>query len=109
VLADIFSTKSSTEWFEQLAKAGVLCAPVNSGLDMPQDAHVVAQDRLGEFYQPMVTGYVTQLKTLFKLSETPPVISRPAPLPGQHTEEVLSELGYSAKEIEELKKLRVIP
>ena len=109
ILEDAFRTKSSAEWLEQLEEAGVPCAPINSHDETPEQAQIVATDLLGEYYEPLVKGHLKQPKSLFRLSETPSAISRTAPLLGEHTEEILTELGYGAEEIEELKNMRVIP
>jgi len=109
ILENTFRARSSTEWLEQLEATGVPCSPVNSYDSIPQQAQIVAEDLIGESSQPIMKGYLKQAKTFFKLSETPSDISRPAPLLGEHTEEVLNGLGYSTVEIKELKRLRVIP
>ena len=49
-----------------------------------------------------VLGPMKALGSPIKMSETPPVVSRPAPLLGQHTREVLREAGYSDEEISSL-------
>jgi len=55
-----------------------------------------------------VAGKVTQAGVAVKLSETPGSIRSFAPSLGQHTEEVLRGLGYSAAKIAELREKRVI-
>ena len=47
-------------------------------------------------------GTISALGVPVKLSDTPGAVRRPAPLLGQHTEEVLREAGFSAREIEAL-------
>ena len=53
-------------------------------------------------------GKAFQLNLPFKLSDTPPEISGPAPRLGEHTRQVLSARGYPAAEIEELVRCGVI-
>ncbi|MBI4310627.1 MAG: CoA transferase [Chloroflexi bacterium] len=109
ILTQAFSTRSSAEALEQLQGAGVPSAPVNGYDRIPQEPQVVACALLGDYYQPVARGYLKQQGTFFKLAETPSSISRPAPLLGEHTREVLSELRYSPDEIDHLRELRVIP
>jgi crotonobetainyl-CoA:carnitine CoA-transferase CaiB-like acyl-CoA transferase len=47
-------------------------------------------------------GTIRQIGVAPKFSETPGRVRRPAPQPGEHTEEVLLEAGYSAEEIARL-------
>jgi crotonobetainyl-CoA:carnitine CoA-transferase CaiB-like acyl-CoA transferase len=53
-------------------------------------------------------GRLQTLGSPLKLSATPPVIGRPAPLLGEHTSEVLSEVGYTDAELAELRGAGVI-
>ena len=53
-------------------------------------------------------GKVTQVGTPFKLSDTPARHKRFSPTQGQHTNEILEELGYDQKEIQALKEKKII-
>ncbi len=53
-------------------------------------------------------GRTTMVGVPFRLSETPGAIQRPAPLVGEHTEEILTKLGYSAEEMERLRALGIV-
>jgi crotonobetainyl-CoA:carnitine CoA-transferase CaiB-like acyl-CoA transferase len=55
-----------------------------------------------------VAGRIRVVGPPVKLSETPAQVSRPSPLFGQHTAEVLGELGYSTEEIDALAKAGVV-
>lgn len=109
IIQDSFKTKSAAEWLDIFEKAYVPCSAVNQSNDIPALDHIVEQDLLGSFYQPIMESELKQTKTLFRLSETPSKISRPAPLLGEHTHEILHELAYSEQEIEDLRKSRIIP
>jgi crotonobetainyl-CoA:carnitine CoA-transferase CaiB-like acyl-CoA transferase len=59
-----------------------------------------------ELDQP--AGKVKTLGFPIKMSDTPASIRRPAPQLGEHAEEILGELGFSAEKIKELKEKKVI-
>ncbi len=86
---------------ERLREAGMPCAPV---LDVGQalaDFHVRARGILHEWEHPEY-GSVTQIKTPISEDGVMPEIRSPSPFLGQHTREVLGELGYTAVEIDKL-------
>ena len=96
------ATDDSASWIERLNAAGVPCGPINA-IDQtfaePQVQHLgIAQDLGGTKYvgQPMA------------LTRTPSTIASPPPARGQHTEEILRELGLSAAEVERLQARKIV-
>ena len=81
-----------------LDAAGVPCGPINSVADMAADPHALAREMVVELQHPRA-GRTRALGLPIKLSRTPGKVSRPAPVLGQHTREVLAEFGFSASEI----------
>jgi crotonobetainyl-CoA:carnitine CoA-transferase CaiB-like acyl-CoA transferase len=67
------------------------------------DPHNRYRHMVVEVEHPTV-GRVPQVGIGTKLSETPGRVRSPAPLPGQHTDELLSSLGYSVEEIAGLRE-----
>jgi len=84
-----------------LDAAGVPCGPINSIADVAADPHALAREMVVELEHPRA-GRTRALGLPVKLSRTPGKVSRPAPVLGQHTREVLGEFGFSAAEIDAL-------
>ncbi len=106
-LNSAFRTRKSAEWIEALNDAGVPCGPIyamNEVFADPQVRHVKAA---AEVEHPKL-GRIRILNQPVKLSRTPAAVATPTPEIGQHTDEVLAELGYGAAEIAEFRKGRVI-
>ena len=106
-LEEIFSRAPLAEWLIKLEEAGVRCAPVTRSQDMhgePQAVHnglTVAAD------SPDL-GLIKQLGLPIRLSRTPGKVWGPAPALGQHTDEVLLELGKTRDEIASLRARKVV-
>jgi crotonobetainyl-CoA:carnitine CoA-transferase CaiB-like acyl-CoA transferase len=84
-----------------LDAAGVPCGPINTIAEVAADPHVLARDMVVELEHPRA-GRTRALGLPLKLSRTPGKVSRPAPVLGQHTREVLGEFGFSRTEIDAL-------
>ena len=92
---------------EAVQAAGVLCGPINTTEDLINDVHWTARGFWAEIDHP-VTGKLNYPGAPFKMMETPWRVGRPAPLLGQHNEEVYGELGYSKEDLVRLKEGGVI-
>ena len=103
-----FLTKTRDEWFDFLKDKDIPVAKVYSIDEVFTDPQVVHRRMLIEVDHP-IRGKVKQVGSPIKLSDTPAEIISGAPLPGQHTAEVLAELGYTEAEISTLKKQGTIP
>lgn len=107
ILSEVFEGEGGELWLRRLQEAGVPCAPVNTVdrlLDHPQ---LRARDMFVEVDHPMA-GRLRLTGIPLKLSETPGEVRSPPPLLGEHTEEILSWLGYGPEEIRELRDRGVI-
>ena len=96
-----FLTKTRDEWFEILFRADVPAGKVYHLDELPSDPQLQHRKMIVEVDHPIV-GKVKQPGISVKLSETPGTIREFSPMPGQHTNEILSELGYKKEEIQKL-------
>ena len=101
-LEQTFSQKSSGYWLDALEGAGVPAGPIYDIRQVYEDPQVRAREMVVETDHP-VAGRTSNIGIPIKLSETPGRFQRPAPTLGQHTDEVLRELGRSDGEIAALR------
>ena len=97
-LESYFKAKTTAEWLAIFEQAGFPAGPVLSVGEMHQDPQALARDMVVELEHPTV-GPTKTLGLPIKLSDTPGGVTRPAPLYGQHSREVLREAGYDAEQI----------
>ena len=90
-----------------LIKVGVPAAPINSLHEVIEDPHVKERDMIISL-EHQEAGKVRSPNHPVKYSARKPEMRYPAPLLGQHNDEILSELGYSSKKINDLRKSKVI-
>jgi crotonobetainyl-CoA:carnitine CoA-transferase CaiB-like acyl-CoA transferase len=93
-LEAVLEQRTTGEWLEVLLEAGVPAGPIYDYRQVFEDPHTRAREMMVEMEHP-VEGTIRGLGIPFKLSETPGQIRRAAPLLGEHTDEILSELGCS--------------
>jgi CoA:oxalate CoA-transferase len=84
-------------WVETLNKAGVPCGPVNSIADVFDDPQIRAQDMVLDVDHPSY-GLVRMLGFPIKFSDPPCRLRLFAPELGEHSDDILTELGYSASD-----------
>jgi CoA:oxalate CoA-transferase len=106
IVGDIVSTKPTQHWVDLLLKAGVPVSRVNTAAEMVRDEHVLAREMVVEQEHP-TAGKIRVVGVPVKLSETPGKVRTPAPLLGEHTDEVLRAIGHGDK-IERLRQKNVI-
>jgi CoA:oxalate CoA-transferase len=108
ILEKEMAKKTAAEWCEIFEKERIPYSPINNLKQICEDAHIEHRQMLVEVDQPVV-GKMQISASPFKLSETPGEVYAPAPMLGQHTDEVLRDLlGYSAEQIAKLKTDGVI-
>jgi crotonobetainyl-CoA:carnitine CoA-transferase CaiB-like acyl-CoA transferase len=80
-------------WLERLDAAGVPAGPINTYPEALADPHTLARGLVVDLVHPGA-GPIKALGVPVHLSDTPGAVDRPAPLLGQHNDEILAELGY---------------
>jgi crotonobetainyl-CoA:carnitine CoA-transferase CaiB-like acyl-CoA transferase len=101
LVAERMKTRPSAEWLAAFEAAGVPAGPVNKIGDMLEDPQVAAREMVVEV-EHAKAGRMKTLGLPLKFSDTPGAVCRGAPTLGQHTREVLADLGYSHSETEQL-------
>jgi crotonobetainyl-CoA:carnitine CoA-transferase CaiB-like acyl-CoA transferase len=97
------SQRTADEWIEALLEAGVPAAPIYTYAEALASEQAVARNMVMEMEHP-VEGTIRQLGFPVKLHGTPQQLRYPPPLLGQHTEEVMNELGLDNNAISSLRE-----
>ncbi|RME12086.1 MAG: CoA transferase [Ardenticatenia bacterium] len=106
-LAAIFKQRPVAAWLQALEAAGVPCGPILRPEEALAHPHVLARNMVWEM-EHVAAGRVRTLGNPVHLQRTPPSVHRASPLLGEHTEEILRELGYNQEAIETLRREGVI-
>ena len=103
----VLATATTAEWVERFEKASIPCGPIYEFDQVFEDPHVKHLGLVAEMDQPG-HGRLRMLGFPFRASATDTKVRRPAPLLGEHTREVLEELGVAEHEIQRLADAGVI-
>ena len=106
-LSETLKTQPMAHWLSVLEAVGVPCGPINDIAQVYADPQVIARDMVVEVEHP-TAGTIRNVGIPVKFSETPGNIRRPPPRFGEHTEEVLTEFGYTTDEIDTLRDRGIV-
>ncbi len=106
-IAEVVATKTSEEWLRIFANLDVPVNRVATVEETVDDEQVLANEMAapppcGEFHMPLLVSHP------IKISSVPPAAPQPAPALGEHSREILSELGYSETAIDSMQEDGVI-
>ena len=108
IMQDWCTGKTKAEVLALLDAAKLPAAPLSSTQDVLDDPHVQAMGYLHRVPFPGASRPVPILETPFRMSATPGTIRTRAPLLGEHTDEVLTEIGYDSIRIADLRDRQII-
>ncbi|MGB3068172.1 MAG: CaiB/BaiF CoA-transferase family protein [Ottowia sp.] len=109
ILEEAMSSKSTDDWWKLLNQAGVPAGPVYTVPQALEHPQIADRGMVGAFENvPGVGRDVRLVRTGFKFNGEAPAVEAPPPVLGQHSEEILADLGYSAEEISVLRETRAI-
>jgi crotonobetainyl-CoA:carnitine CoA-transferase CaiB-like acyl-CoA transferase len=98
MVAAVIATRGIAEWIEALRARGIPCGAVNSVDDALSDAQTIALEMVQSIRHP-TAGEIDLVAPPFTMSRTPPSITAPPPLFGEHTKEILDGLDALAVKI----------
>ena len=107
LIEELTVTKSSHEWVEKLEKVGVPCGPINS-IDKVFDDPQVKHLGIAQSVDTIPFGETELVGQPFNLSRTPSSLKQRPPEKGEQNSDVLNELGFSDKELNDLKNQNII-
>ena len=107
ILDTVFADRPRSEWMRIFAERDLPYAPLQKALDLINDPQAIANDYVADFDHP-IHGREKVVGPPYKFSKSKIPSRRPCPEFGQHTEQVLLELGYAWNDIARLRQEKVI-
>jgi crotonobetainyl-CoA:carnitine CoA-transferase CaiB-like acyl-CoA transferase len=107
LLAATMKKRTRADWLSALEGAKVPCGPINNLAEVFADPQVLAREMTVRMPHPLA-GSVQLVASPMRLSATPVQYRHPPPLLGQHTAEVLAQMGLSDAEVQALRAAKVI-
>jgi crotonobetainyl-CoA:carnitine CoA-transferase CaiB-like acyl-CoA transferase len=106
-IAAVTRTWTKKDLLEAMLAVDIWCGEVKRHLDVPEDPQVKHMGTITS-YEHATAGTVKVVGPAVRMTETPPAIDRPAPVVGQHSEEILREFGIDEAMIADLETRKVV-
>ena len=107
VLQPYFRRRTSADWLSQFEKVGLPAGPIYNMKEVLENEQTRARNMLTEVPHQTL-GNTKTLGAPVKFSHTPAEVRRGAPVLGQHSREILAEIGFSAEEIANMERDKVV-
>jgi crotonobetainyl-CoA:carnitine CoA-transferase CaiB-like acyl-CoA transferase len=107
LMAEIVKERPTADWLQRLDANDVPSAPVLRRSEVITNEQVVARELIAEFDHPDI-GRVRQPQPAARFDRTPAEIHGPAPRIGEHSAEILAELGIGAAQVEQLAVEKIV-
>jgi len=107
LIEEALRAKTSAEWIAAFEAVGVPAGPIYAMDEVFADPQVRHLGVAAPIHHPAL-GDIRLVGQPIDMSRTPPGVATPTPEPGEHTVEILTELGYDEAAVARLKATRVV-
>jgi crotonobetainyl-CoA:carnitine CoA-transferase CaiB-like acyl-CoA transferase len=107
LVRDIIKQRPTAFWLEALRKVGVPVGRINTLQEALSDPHLHERGMIIQLEHPAL-GLIKSIATPVHLADTPLVYRRHPPRLGEHTDEVLKEMGYSDLQLADLRQKGIV-